>query len=36
MASVPNGLAVGDYRERLSRYKDAEIEKNDMIDVSRC
>lgn len=34
MASVPNGHPVGDYRERLSHYKAAETEKNEMITVS--
>ncbi|KAF6217841.1 hypothetical protein HO133_006253 [Letharia lupina] len=31
MTPIPNGLSIGDYQERLSRYKDAENEKNAMI-----
>lgn len=31
MTPIPNGLSLGDYRERLSHYKDAETEKNAMI-----
>lgn len=34
MTPIPNGLSIGDYRERLSGYKDAENEKNAMIIVS--
>lgn len=34
MTPIPNGLSLGDYRERLSHYKDAETEKNAMISVS--
>lgn len=34
MTPIPNGLSIGDYRERLSHYKDAETEKNAMISVS--
>lgn len=34
MTPTPNGLSLGDYRDRLIHYKDAETEKNEMINVS--
>lgn len=35
MTPLPNGLSLGNYRERLSHYNDAENEKNEMIRVRR-